>query len=120
MRRRASCLDDVTYLFAAVLLEVVQQAAGVGEPDADDLDVVLSLLDDLLDAADAVAEQRAHLVVVVHVVGVTYAHEEDVGGQAGDVSARLARLQVCDVTQQQHHTCVIHKAQILLACRLGR
>lgn len=41
-------------------------------------------LEDLLDGVDGGGEQRLHLLVVVDVVSVADAHEEDVGGQAGD------------------------------------
>lgn len=41
-------------------------------------------LEDLLDGVDGRGQQRLHLLVVVDVVGVTNAHEEDVSGQAGN------------------------------------
>lgn len=41
-------------------------------------------LEDLLDVVDGGGEQRLHLLVVVDVVGVADAHEEDVGGQTRD------------------------------------
>lgn len=41
-------------------------------------------LEDLLDGVDGGGEQRLHLLVIVDVVGVADAHEEDVGGQARD------------------------------------
>lgn len=41
-------------------------------------------LEDLLDGVDGGSEQRLHLLVVVDVVGVSDAHEEDVSGQTRD------------------------------------
>ena len=84
----------MTHLLAAVLLEVVQQTTRVGEPERDGLGVVLPLLDDLPDVGDGVAEQRLHLAVVVHVVSVADAHEEDVRRKTRDVRRRLPRFQV--------------------------
>ena len=84
----------MTHLLAAVLLEVVQQTTRVGEPECDGLGVVLPLLDDLPDVGDGVAEQRLHLAVVVHVVSVADAHEEDVRRKTRDVRRRLPRFQV--------------------------
>lgn len=41
-------------------------------------------LEDLLDGVDGGGEQRFHLLVVVDVVGVTDAHEENIRWQTGD------------------------------------
>lgn len=43
-----------------------------------------SYLEDLLDAIDGGGEQRVDLLVVVDIVGMADAHEEDVRWQAGD------------------------------------
>lgn len=43
-------------------------------------------LEDLLDGVDGGGEQRLHLLVVVDVVGVTDAHEENICRQAGNCS----------------------------------
>lgn len=52
-------------------------------------------LQDLLDAVDGGGEQRADLLVIVVVVGVSQTHEEDVGWQARDqVHSDAARLQL--------------------------
>lgn len=52
-------------------------------------------LQDLLDAVDGGGEQRADLLVVVVVVGVSQTHEEDVGWQTRDqVHSDAARLQL--------------------------
>lgn len=52
-------------------------------------------LQDLLDAVDGGGEQRADLLVIVVVVGVSQTHEEDVGWQAWDqVDCDAARLQL--------------------------
>lgn len=41
-------------------------------------------LEDLLDGVDGGGEQRLHLLVVVDVVGVADAHEENISGQTGN------------------------------------
>ncbi len=41
-------------------------------------------LEDFLDGVDGGGEQRLHLLVVVNIVSVADAHEEDVSGQTGD------------------------------------
>lgn len=52
-------------------------------------------LQDLLDAVDGGGEQRADLLVIVVVVGVSQTHEEDVGRQTRDqVHSDAARLQL--------------------------
>ena len=40
-------------------------------------------LEDLLDGVDGGSEQGLHLLIVVDVVGVADAHEQDVGREAG-------------------------------------
>ena len=56
-------------------------------------------LDDLLDAVDGVSEQGPHLLVVVHVVRVTDAHEQDVGRQAGQLLQGHTRPQLYNTTR---------------------
>ena len=65
-------------LFSRILLEVVQKSAGVGQPQCDALGVV-EALDDALDAVDGAAEKTLELGIVVGVVRVSDAHEQNVG-----------------------------------------
>lgn len=56
--------------------------------------------DDLLDGADDGVHERLELHVVIEVVGVADAHEEEVRWQPGDhVDHHAFGLQVCE----QHH-----------------
>lgn len=109
-------------LVSAVLLQTVQQAAGVGQPERRHLKVIVvflsekkkpefkhlntpeirqveeprtrSHLQDLLDGVDGGGEKRLHLLVVVDIVGVADAHEEDVSREAGDGRRHRAGLHV--------------------------
>ena len=68
-------------LLARVLLEVVEDAEHVREPQRLDLEVVeAALLDDLLDERDGPLDQRPHRVLVVHVISVP------VGRKGGEMS----------------------------------
>lgn len=55
-------------------------------------------LEDLLDGIDGGGEQRLHLLVVVDVVCMTDAHEEDIGRQAGDGGRHGVGSDVCNHT----------------------
>ena len=54
----------------------------------------VTCLDDFLDAVDGAGEERAHLLIIVHMVRVSDAHEDDVGEQARQLLDRHARLQI--------------------------
>ena len=51
-------------------------------------------LDDLLDAVDGVRQQAPDLVIIVHVVRVADAHEEDVGRETRQLLGSYARPQI--------------------------
>ena len=60
-----------------------------------DFDKSVTDLDHFFDAVDGAGEQRLDLVVVVDVVGVSHAHEEDVGWEARDQAGRCLGFEVC-------------------------
>ena len=60
-----------------------------------DHDKSVTDLDHFFDAVDGAGEQRLDLVVVVDVVGVSHAHEEDVGWEARDQAGRCLGFEVC-------------------------
>lgn len=52
-------------------------------------------LNDALDAADGGIEQSADSLIIIHVVCIAYAHEDDVGRKPGDeADCNTTRLQI--------------------------
>lgn len=105
-------------LFSTVLLQAVEEMAGIGEPKGQHLKVFQVFLHHLLDGADGAVHEREHHGCVVLGIRVAHAHEQQVRRQPGHhVHNHAAGLQVQDEVLDERGLvlpAVLQHAQVLL------
>ena len=76
---RNSKVSNEAYFFATVLFQVMQQSAGVDEPENGGVEIFVSLFNEPANSVDSGCQERLDLLVVVDVISVADAHEDNVG-----------------------------------------
>jgi hypothetical protein len=72
-------VSNEAYFFATVLFQVMQQSAGVDEPQNGGVEIFVSLFNEPANSVDSGCQERLDLLVVVDVISVADAHEDNVG-----------------------------------------
>jgi len=72
------CILDLERLVARVLFHVMQQSQSITQPEHSEVEVI-TFLQHTFNSVQIFDQQRSYFIVVVDVVGVSDAHEKDVG-----------------------------------------